>query len=145
MDRLIEFIGNNIFWVSLWLAVLILLLWNLFSNMVMGIRQIEPMDLTRRINREDALVVDIRDTAEFEQGHILNAINIPEKEFAERKQELEKYRKRPVVVYCQNGAASSRVVRLLKMDSFPDINALKGGLAMWQRAGLPLSYTTDKA
>src|SRR5690606_26193523 len=102
MENLIEFIGNNLFWVTLWFAVLTLLLWNMFGNIIMGISQIEPSELTRLINHEHAAVIDVRLPADFEAGHILDAINIPEAELQSRKKELEKLRKKPVVVYCQN-------------------------------------------
>jgi len=139
MEKLLEFIGNNLFWVTLWLAVLMLLLWNVFSNVIMGINQIEPNELTRLINHEHAAVIDVRLPADFEAGHILDAINIPELELQNRKKELEKLRKKPVIVYCQNGTNSTRFVRLLKADGFPNVSCLKNGLVTWTKAGMPLS------
>ncbi len=139
MERLIEFIGNNLFWVSIWFAVLIFLIWNLFSDFLLGITTIGPQDLTRRINSDDAVIVDIRNSAEYESGHILGAINIPDKELPQRKKDLQKYIKKPLVVVCQHGNLSSPAVRLLKSDGFEDISSLKGGLTAWQRANLPLS------
>ena len=139
MDRLIEFIGNNLLWVSIWFAVLLLLIWNLFSDFLMGITTIGAQDLTRRINSEDAVIVDIRSSSDFESGHILNAINIPDKDLPQRKKELQKFIKKPVVIVCQHGNLSSPVVRILKSEGFEDISSLKGGLTTWQRANLPLS------
>lgn len=139
MERLIEFIGNNLFWVSIWFAVLLLLMWNLFSDLIMGITTIGPQDLTRRINSDDAVIVDIRSSSDFENGHILNSKNIPEKELPQRKKELQKYIKKPVVIVCQHGSLSSPVVRMLKSEGFEDIASLKGGLTTWQRNNLPLS------
>lgn len=138
MERLIEFIGNNLLWVTLWLAILTLLLWNLFSNMILGISQIESNEVTRLINHQHAAVIDVRLPADYEGGHILAAINIPESELQSRKKELEKLRKKPLVVYCQNGTASTRFVRLLKADGF-NVSCLKGGLLSWQKAGMPLT------
>ncbi|MEX2353299.1 MAG: rhodanese-like domain-containing protein [Gammaproteobacteria bacterium] len=139
MERLIEFVANNLFWVSLWVAILSLLLWNLFGDMIMGINQLEPGELTRRINHEHAVVIDVRSAEDYQAGHIMDAVNIPEGELQNRKKEIEKYRKKPVVVYCQNGTTSNRAVRLLKADGFPDVSGLKGGLMSWQKAGMPLS------
>jgi len=139
MERLIEFAANNLFWVTLWFAILMLLLWNLFSNILMGISQIEPMEMTRLINHEHAAVVDVRLPADFEAAHILDALNIPEADLQSRKKELEKLRKKPLIAYCQNGTASTRFVRLLKADGFPNVSCLKGGLVTWQKAGMPLT------
>jgi rhodanese-related sulfurtransferase len=139
MDRVIEFIGNNLFWITIWFAVLLLLVWNLFSDLFMGITTIGPQDLTRRINSEGAVVVDIRGQTDFESGHILSAINISEKDLPQRKKELQKFIKKPIVVVCQSGNLSAPVVRMLKSEGFEDVSSLKGGLATWQRASLPLS------
>jgi len=139
MEKLIEFIVDNMFWVTLWFALLSLLLWNMFSNLILGITQVEPNELTRQINHEHAAVIDVRSPADFEAGHILDAINIPQAELQNRKKELEKLRKKPLVVYCQNGTDSTRFVRLLKAEGITNVSSLKGGLVTWQKAGMPLT------
>ncbi len=138
MDRVLEFVGNNLFWASLWFAILIMLLWNLFSDVIMGISQLEPMDVTRRINNDQAVIFDLRPESDFRAGHIIHSINIPEKDVSDRKKELEKYKDKPLILYCQTGSAATRIVRQLKMEGFEDVACLKGGVLSWQRANLPL-------
>ena len=144
MERLIEFIGNNLFWVSLWVAILMLLIWNLYGDLLMGITQLEPMDVTRLINHDHATMIDLRSPSEFESGHILNAINLPEADFSNKKQVLDKYRKKPLILYCQNGTNSRRLVKLLKTDGFENVSSMKGGISTWQRASLPLNQGKTK-
>ena len=139
MDRLLEFIGNNLFWASLWIAILVMLLWNLFSDALMGITQLEPMDVTRRINNDHATLFDIRSESDFNAGHIIHSVNIPEKDIPERKKEFEKYKNKPLILYCQTGSVATRIVRQLKTEGFEDISCLKGGILNWQRANLPLT------
>jgi rhodanese-related sulfurtransferase len=139
MDRLAEFAGNNAFWVSLWFAILIMLLWNLFSDVIMGIAQLEPMDVTRRLNNDNAAIIDLRSESDFKTGHIIHSMNIPDSEISGRKKELDKLKSRPLILYCQTGATSTRVVRQLKMEGFEDVSSLKGGVLNWQRANLPLT------
>lgn len=139
MDKLLEFAGNNLFWVSLWFAILIMLLWNLFSDVIMGITQLEPMDVTRRINNDNAALVDLRSESDFKSGHIINSINIPEKEVSDRKKELDKLKNKPLILCCQTGTVSTRLVRQLKTEGYEDISCLKGGILNWQRANLPLT------
>jgi rhodanese-related sulfurtransferase len=139
MERLFEFIGNNSLWVSVWFALLILLLWNLFKDNLLGIAQLDPIDVTRRINNDHAVVVDLRNSDDYQSGHILNAINIPETELAERKRDLEKLRKKPIILCCQSGSISTRTVQQLKSDGFDDVSIMKGGILTWQRASLPLT------
>lgn len=144
MQQFIEFIGNNLFWVSLWLALLTLLIWNLFGHVLQGVNQIEPMEAIRLINHEHAPVIDIRSPEDFANGHILNALNITEADLPGRKPEIEKMRKKPVIVYCQNGTASPRFVRLLKAQGLV-VYSLRGGIATWQRAALPLTRSASQA
>jgi len=139
MQQFIEFIGNNLLWVGLWIALFMGLIWNLFSQTIQGIGQIDPMDATRMINHEHAQVIDIRSPADFATGHILNALNIAESDIMEKKVDLEKLRKRPVIVCCQTGTTAARVIRRLKEDGFEAVYGLRGGIATWQRSALPLT------
>jgi len=139
MDRLLEFAGNHLFLVSLFFALLILLIWNLSGGVIWGVQQVEPSDLTRLINRDRAVVLDVRPAEEYQGGHILNAINIPDAELAERQKELEKARGKPLVAYCNNGGISRNTARRLKALGFENVQCLNGGLAAWRSAGLPVS------
>lgn len=139
MERLIEFTGNHLYLVTLFIAILMLLLWNLYGSLLSGISQLEPGDVVRMMNRDHAAVVDIRLPADFEAGHILNAINIPQGELGEKQKELGKYQQKPLVVYCENGSTSTQAIRLLKAGGFEKVYGLNGGLAAWRNAALPLA------
>ena len=139
MERLPEFISNHLFLVSLLVSVLMLLIWNLYGSVLSGIKQIIPAELTRLINREDAIVVDVRSDAEFGNNHILGALNIPDADFQSRQQELDKHKDKPVIFYCTSGAVSTKLARTLSSQDFENIYILKGGLPSWQNANLPLT------
>jgi rhodanese-related sulfurtransferase len=138
MERLPEFIVNHLFLVSLLVAISSLLFWNLFFS-AMGSSQIVPAEVTRLINHEDAAVLDIRTANDFENGHIINAVNIDVATLGEREKELEKYKDKPVVIYCGQGQESIRVARSLKTKGFEKLYSLKGGISAWQNASLPLT------
>ena len=142
MERIPEFVANHLFLISLFLALLALLLRNLFGAALTGVTQIEPAETTRLINREGALVLDVRPGAEFEQGHILNAINIPEAELAVRQKELEKHKDKPIIACCQTGTMSVRAAGRMRAGGFEKLYCLKGGLAAWRSAGLPVTRGT---
>lgn len=139
MERIPEFIGNHLFLVTLFVAILALLLWNLFGSALTGVIQVEPAEATRMINREGAVVLDVRPAEEFQAGHVLNAVNIPEPELATRREELDKHKDRPLIAYCANGAASTRAVSQLKAGGFEKPYCLRGGLSAWRSAGLPVT------
>jgi rhodanese-related sulfurtransferase len=100
--------------------------------------ELTPADATMLINREDALVVDIRAPAEFADGHIVEARNIPGDKLDERAGELEKFKDRPIILSCQTGARSTNACGRLRKHGFARVYNLAGGLGAWQQAGLPL-------
>jgi rhodanese-related sulfurtransferase len=139
MERIPEFVGNHLFLVSLFAALLVMLLWNLFGTAVSGIREVEPTDATFLINREGAAVLDVRAEAEFAAGHILDALNIPLADLESRRDELDKYRDKPLIAVGGNGGDAGRAVRALRLAGFERAVALKGGIGAWQGAHLPLT------
>jgi rhodanese-related sulfurtransferase len=139
MDRLLEFTANHPFLIALLVAILALLAWNLFGAALVGVRQVVPAEAVRLINHENAMVLDVRGEGEFAQGHILNARNIPARQFAERLAEIEKHRAQVMIACCATGAESLRICRQLQGHGFEKVYCLKGGLAAWQNAGLPVT------
>jgi rhodanese-related sulfurtransferase len=97
---------------------------------------VSPQDATLLINRQDALVLDVRGPEEFGKGHILNARNVPLAQLERRAGEMQKHKAKPVIV-CEDGARSSAATMLRKMG-FEKVYTLAGGLAAWQQAGLPV-------
>ena len=95
MERLPEFIANHLLLVSLFVAILALLLWNIFGSSVSGLSKIGPAEVTRLMNHEKALLLDLRTAADFTTGHILSARNIPAAELEGRQKELQKHKKKP--------------------------------------------------
>lgn len=139
MDQFFEFAGNH--W-ELFLAlgvILVLLYFNLAGHALRGYRRASPMEATQLINREDAVVVDVREDNEFKQGHILGAIHVPLGFLDKRMDELEKYKERPVIVNCRSGQRSARAASILKKNGFETVYNLDGGLAAWQNASLPVT------
>ena len=138
MEHFPEFIANHLFLFSLLAAILALLAWNLFGNAVSGIIDIAPMEATRMMNHEKAVVLDLRADDEFADGHIINAIHVPAEKLQEQTEVLEKYRKRPLILTCKHGTDSVRAARILKYKQFEKIYCLKGGVQAWRSANLPL-------
>lgn len=138
MEKIPEFIGNHMFLVTLLIAILMLLLWNLFGSAMSGIQQISAAEATRMMNHEKAVVLDIRSADDYAKGHILNALSLPESEIQSRKKELDKLKKQKNIVCSANDAISQRIVRILKAEGFEQVVSLKGGVAAWQSANLPL-------
>ena len=106
MEQIIEFISAHIILSGAFVAILALLLVDIFGSSLRGYISATPVEVTQLINREDALVLDIREENEFHSGHIVNAIHIPLGYLKDRKVELEKYKNRPVIAACRSGSRS---------------------------------------
>ena len=115
-----------------------MLLWPLVSRPFRQTHEVGTFEAVQLINRRDALVLDVRDTGDFAAGHITNARHIPEKQLADRMKELDKYKTRPVIVSCRTGSRAPAVSDTLRKQGFPEAFALRGGIAAWQQASLPL-------
>ena len=99
---------------------------------------VDPAGLTALFNREDALLVDLSPSGDFEKGHIAGARNVQVSQFDPENKLLAKVRELPVVLACRSGTASSDAARRLAKAGFKKVYWLDGGVAAWQQANLPL-------
>ena len=98
---------------------------------------IEPQALAERISSGDTmlLVLDVRTAAEFDEGHIPTAVNIPYDSLAGRLAELGAPGERDVVVYCRSGRRSAIALDTLKEAGFSRLFHLEGDWQRWSGEG----------
>jgi rhodanese-related sulfurtransferase len=102
-----------------------------------GGKPISAHEVTRLINGEEAVLVDLRDAKEFNEGHIAGALHIPQSKMASRISELDKYREKIIVLADKMGNQAGAVGKNLTKAGF-QVNRLQGGVAEWANQGLPL-------
>lgn len=139
MQRLVEFAGNH---AELFMAlgvILLLLAWTTVRGRFQGWKGVGPAEAIQLINHQDALVLDIREDSESREGYILNSVHVPLTQLKDRVSRLEKYRDRPIVVSCRSGSRSAAACATLSKHGFGSVYNLRGGIAGWQNANLPLS------
>ncbi len=132
-----DFIKNNIMLIAVAFVSGAMLLWPYLRRGTGG-PWVTTLEATQLINREDALVLDVRDPAEFAGGHMLGAKNIPVADIEKRAGEIEKQKSRPVIVLCNEGGRASKAAALLRARGFEKVVNLSGGFPAWQQAGLPV-------
>lgn len=130
-----DFVRNNLLLFVVAFVSGAMLLWPLFRRSAGG-PWVTTAQATHLINREDALVVDVRDPGEYGAGHILGAKNVPLSRLGEV--DVAKRKERPVIVYCDGGERSAKAVAALRKQGLTRVVNLTGGLRAWQQAGLPV-------
>jgi rhodanese-related sulfurtransferase len=134
----VQFISSNILPISIALFSGIMLLWSLFGNRFRGIKEVNSSAALQLINHKNAVVLDVRESSEYDAGHVLNAKLVPLGKLKERIGELEKYKDQPIVVVCRSGNRSGTACFILGKQGFNQAYNLAGGVLAWQKSGLPL-------
>jgi rhodanese-related sulfurtransferase len=115
-----------------------MLVWPLVQRRLSPAKDVGNLEATRLINSANAVLVDVRETKEFEGGRLPKAVHIPLSQLDSRGSELARYAGRPVVAYCMSGNRSRMAVRALARLGFTDVYHLQGGYRAWRDAGLPV-------
>jgi rhodanese-related sulfurtransferase len=137
MEQYLEFVGNHTLLVGGLVFTFFLLLFTELRRKAQGVTSVEPQDAVKLINN-DAIVIDLRSPEAFARGHIVHARNIPFDELAARGDALEKYKSKSVVAVCDAGVTSGKAVQLLQKAGIQEAYGLRGGIAAWTQANLPL-------
>lgn len=135
LDRVLQFSTNHVALVGSFLALLSALF---YVESRRGGQTLSSQQVTNLINGEGALVLDIRDTKDFQAGHITGSVNIPYTKVAERMGEIEAHKEKTVVLVCAMGQHAGMVGRTLHAKGFNDVRRLAGGISSWKSDGLPL-------
>lgn len=135
MENFIGFVIDNWELSLLWVVLLVALL---VTESKRAGKSISSAEAVRLMNREEAVVLDIRESKEFSQGHITGAMNIPFNKIEERYSELNKTKGKPIILVCKMGQHSGSVAKSLRKKGFEDIRRLSGGMTTWQSDNLPV-------
>jgi rhodanese-related sulfurtransferase len=115
-----------------------MLVWPLVQRRLSPVKDVGTLEATRLINSSNAVLVDLRETQEYEGGRLPKAVHIPLSQLESRSGELAKLKDRPVVAYCMTGSRSTLAAKVLERAGFKDVYQLRGGYRAWKDAGLPV-------
>jgi rhodanese-related sulfurtransferase len=99
---------------------------------------LSPQQAINMVNAEDGLFLDLRDAADYERGHIVDALNIPASKLDQRIAELESYRERPVILVCKMGQQAGPAGKKLGAAGYTKVYRMTGGMLEWGNLQLPL-------
>jgi rhodanese-related sulfurtransferase len=98
--------------------------------------KLTPREIKKMIDsgQKDFVLIDVREEAEYKDGHIPTAINIPSETFASKQDTLHKDKK--IIVYCNTGSRSYMAYRKLIKMAYPTI--YQALYSEWKEAKLPI-------
>ncbi len=107
-----------------------------FSSSDVDLKRIAPEQAKVIIDGRKAFLVDVRTEAEHTDRHIpgTDAL-IPLQELARRIHELERWKGKPILLYCRSGNRTQHAAKLLQKHGFTDVTDLKGGIHEWMSKG----------
>ncbi len=139
MQEIMQFVGRHPILSLAWVGLLAAVLFMTFKGLTSKVKVITRGEATRLINKEDAVVVDVRQRDDYRKGHIANSLNVLASDIKSGNfGELEKYKAKPVIVVCGNGISSQESAALLTKAGFEHVTLLKEGVAGWSGDNLPL-------
>ena len=110
------------------------------------IREIGAAEAEEAIRKNPrTLIVDVREPAEWSEGHIPGALHVPrgmleakaDLEYANREPRLAD-RAQPIIAHCASGARSAMAADVLQQMGFTDVQSMAGGIVAWKEKGLPI-------
>ena len=138
IGQLTEFAGNHPLLVFALFAILAMLIGGELRQRLSGVNEVVPAQAVRMLNHDNAVMIDMRSDKEYGEGHIVNAVHLPDAASAKP----DKFRDRSVIVYCRSGNRSLAYCSKLRKQGFDSVYNLKGGVLAWERADLPLTRTS---
>ncbi|MNN03935.1 putative adenylyltransferase/sulfurtransferase MoeZ [compost metagenome] len=93
-------------------------------------KEITAQEVLHRINKGESLyMVDVREPAEWEEGHIAGAKHIPLGQIGERMNEINP--EQETIVICRSGNRSGLACELLSERGYSVVNMV-GGMMAWE-------------
>lgn len=139
LNRLPEFVSHHPFLSLGFIGVLIALIANEVTRLTRGYAVLTPAALTQLINRDNALLIDVSSSQDYEKGHVPGARHVAMSQFDPESKDLAKAKELPVAIYCKTGQTSGTAAKKLKKAGFTKVYTLEGGLRSWVEAHLPLA------
>ncbi|BDH44019.1 rhodanese-like domain-containing protein [Salmonella enterica subsp. enterica serovar Choleraesuis] len=139
MQDIMQFVGRHSVLSIAWLALLAAVIYTTFQGLTSKVKVITRGEATRLINKEDAIVVDLRQRDDYRKGHIASAVNLMPAEIkAGNLGELEKHKSQPIIVVDASGMNAQEPANQLFKAGFANVVILKEGIAGWSGENLPL-------
>ncbi|MWN31453.1 MULTISPECIES: rhodanese-like domain-containing protein [unclassified Gilliamella] len=137
--EIIPFVKNHLLlslgWIVLFIAIIVLTIKGKLSK----VKIINNAQAIQMINKQDAVIIDIRSADSFKKGHITDSHNVLPIDIKNASAKtIEKFKEKIVILIDENGLSSAGIGEILVKQGFLYVHALKDGIAGWNGENLPL-------
>jgi len=139
MEEFIDFAGRNPLLFIALAAVITLIVFTELRRFTQGYKTLTPTEAVMLINKEDAMVLDVREANELSQGSIIDAKHVAISALSQKANNLSKDKDKPVLVFCKMGNRSAEACKLLLKNNYTKVYNLKGGMNAWINDQLPVT------
>lgn len=136
IQQVLEFVVNHWILVSVFFVLLLGLFWVESSR---AGRKVGPQEAVLMLNREEAVVIDVREKKEFSEGHIRGAVHIPMSTLKESGNQLRKHKDKLIILVDKAGQHSGMAVKEVPNQEELQLARLSGGMTEWRNANLPVT------
>src|ERR1700684_1099307 len=116
---------------------------NILDEARTTIKQIDIDEARRMIDKPGTVLVDVRESDKWRQGHIPQAVAIPRGFLELRIEEKVPDHKTPVILQCASVTRSLLAARTLRELGYENVYNMTGGFSAWKDRGLP--WIADRA
>ncbi|HEX4045045.1 MAG TPA: rhodanese-like domain-containing protein [Gammaproteobacteria bacterium] len=137
MQILTTFIQNNPLLSAATLVVLIFIIIVECIRTKRRVAALTPTAATQLINRQQAVVIDLRSQELFRKGHIIDALCMSARDVQQPSKKIEKFKTKPIIIVCALGVEAQKTAAILKKQGY-QAQALAGGMRAWLEADMPV-------
>ena len=142
MQEYIDFFSNHLMLTIIWIVTASLLVHSFIEGKLSKTKNVTRQEAIQLINKQSAIVVDVRSKDEYKKGHIVDAKNITESQIEEGKfPGIENKKDTPIILVCDSGMRTQSAAAKLFKAGFTQVNSLVAGMDGWKSENLP---TTKK-
>src|SRR4030088_2918143 len=100
-----------------------------------AVREVDPAQAEEELGTDKAVVLDVREPDEYEQGALPGAVHIPRGTLETSVEMRIPDRATPLVVYCAGGPRSAFAAKTLAELGYTDVVSVAGGFNKWKDEG----------
>ncbi|KDN09877.1 rhodanese-like domain-containing protein [Gilliamella sp. Imp1-1] len=137
--EILPFVKNHLLlslgWIVLFVAIIVLTIKGKLSK----VKVINNAQAIHMVNKQEAVIIDIRTADSFKKGHITDSHNILPIDIKNASAKaIEKFKENIIILIDENGLSSTGIGEILVKQGFSNVFVLKDGIAGWNGENLPL-------